>query len=396
MAATPTGLTHSCPKKMKKIYKTERAKHLAGRRPHRRYARRLARPAHVSGMLLATIAPLLSALSTSPKVLAVGEALFDSLPAGIFLGGAPGNVAVHLSALGVPAAFCSRVGDDQLGDEIIRRLALHGVNTDFIQVDAEQRTGFVTATLNENGDADYTFLTPAAWDGLEPSETLLGAAARCDVLVLGSLASRLGSRTTIEALASAAAASPATELVFDVNLRAPWYTPSTVLGLGRGVGLLKVNEAELDELEAWLARPPDGTGTPPASPSGDGAAAQPGASGPAGDLSQRAATLGKALDAERVCVTRGDRGALLWCSRGDERDEIIAEHPGFQARREAAADTVGAGDSYARAHTPRRRPLCHSLRVPTQPPVDRKVCTRGRDCVAFALLLALHQAGARG
>ena len=134
-------------------------------------------------VLLLLLLPLASPLTTPSKVLAVGEALFDSLPNGIFLGGAPSNVAVHLAELGVTTTFASRVGADQLGEEISRRLSLRGVGTDLIQTDDQQRrTGFVTATLDERGDASYTFNTPAAWDVLEPSEGLLEACRACEAI----------------------------------------------------------------------------------------------------------------------------------------------------------------------------------------------------------------------
>ena len=76
------------------------------------------------------------------EVLCVGEVLWDALPAGLFLGGAPFNVACHLRAAGVPVSLVSRVGDDRLGAEARARVVRYGVRTDLVQVDPRLPTGF--------------------------------------------------------------------------------------------------------------------------------------------------------------------------------------------------------------------------------------------------------------
>src|SRR5215208_3956099 len=80
---------------------------------------------------------------SSGEVLCVGEILWDSLPEGLFLGGAPFNVACHLRAAGVPVSMVSRVGDDRLGDEVMRRAARYGVGVELMQTDPVLPTGFV-------------------------------------------------------------------------------------------------------------------------------------------------------------------------------------------------------------------------------------------------------------
>ena len=114
--------------------------------------------------------------ATPPNVLCVGECLFDALPSGIFLGGAPLNVACHLAELGAQASFASAVGDDRLGREALRRLRARGVDVDLVATDPTAETGFVTAEVDTAGDATYTFATPAAWDNVP--EDGLAAAAR--------------------------------------------------------------------------------------------------------------------------------------------------------------------------------------------------------------------------
>ena len=92
---------------------------------------------------------------SSSEILCVGEVLWDSLPAGLFLGGAPFNVACHLRAAGLPVAMVSRVGADHLGDEALRRAARYGVDTDLIQVDPELPTGLARVTVDEGTETRF-------------------------------------------------------------------------------------------------------------------------------------------------------------------------------------------------------------------------------------------------
>src|SRR5512132_2179119 len=120
------------------------------------------------------------------EVLCVGEILWDSLPTGLFLGGAPFNVACHLGVGGVPVAMVSRVGADRLGDEALRRARDYGVATDLVQVDPHLPTGLVNATIDESGEARYVILEDAAWDAIELNEALLARAENAAAIVFGS------------------------------------------------------------------------------------------------------------------------------------------------------------------------------------------------------------------
>ncbi|MCB0732029.1 MAG: carbohydrate kinase, partial [Ignavibacteriae bacterium] len=79
----------------------------------------------------------------SKKILCVGEILWDSLPAGLFLGGAPFNVACHLKMLGHNVKMLSKVGNDTLGEQAIIRAELKGIPLDYIQIDKKYKTGIV-------------------------------------------------------------------------------------------------------------------------------------------------------------------------------------------------------------------------------------------------------------
>src|ERR671932_1315357 len=125
-----------------------------------------------------------------PEILCVGELLWDALPAGLFLGGAPFNVACHLRAAGLPTTMVSRVGSDLLGEEALRRLARYGVGTDLMQVDPSLPTGFVRVTVDDADNPAYEIVEPAAWDAIAPTETLLRRAADARAIVFGTLAQR--------------------------------------------------------------------------------------------------------------------------------------------------------------------------------------------------------------
>lgn len=287
-----------------------------------------------------------SADASLPRVLCVGETLYDSLPTGLFLGGAPTNVAAHLASLlsspeTVGIAAC--VGDDQLGREAKRRLALKGVNTDFLQCHESLETGMATAVIDVDGDATYEFITPAAWDGLKLDERVsdsFGKDSGKTIFIMGTIAGRLGSEqgatsaSTLTRIRNSAA-----NVVFDVNLRPPWYRSAEVLQLARGndaseeLALVKLNEDELSILEEWCGLQRCGSNEE--------------LSGSA--LEKRMLSLVGPLRSKRICVTRGGEGAALLC-RNHDGSYAFCEHCGYELPSSGGdSDTVGAGDSFLAA-----------------------------------------------
>ena len=159
-------------------------------------------------------------------ILGIGELLWDIVPDGMRLGGAPANFAVMAGRLGNRAAILSRIGRDDLGRQAIDRLDPMPVETSFLQVDPLHETGRVTVSLT-NGEPHYTIHEPATWDFLELSDEWVGLAERADVICFGSLAQRnQQARQTIQALA--AGTSAACIRIFDVNLREPFYSAEVI------------------------------------------------------------------------------------------------------------------------------------------------------------------------
>lgn len=244
---------------------------------------------------------------TGTEILCVGEVLWDSLPAGLFLGGAPLNVACHLHALGVPVAMVSRVGADRLGEEAIRRISQRGIPTDLVQVDRERATGFVEVTLGVGGSPAYDIVRPVAWDAIEVDEALVRRAGQARMIVFGSLAQRdETTRSTIRRLCGVGALK-----VFDVNLRPPYDDREIVRQSLQLADIVKLNEDELGRMGAWFGLP--------------------------GGVREVAAALDETFGCPTICVTRGSTGAALW------RDGRWTEHPGFRVE---VRDTVGAGDAF--------------------------------------------------
>jgi fructokinase len=244
------------------------------------------------------------------EVLCVGEVLWDALPAGLFLGGAPFNVACHLRAAGVPSTMVSRVGADRLGDEALQRARRYGVDTSLLQVDPTLPTGFVRVAIDDAGNAEFDIVAPAAWDAIESSEALLARAATARAIVFGSLAQRSATtRATIERLWDTDAL-----LVFDANLRPPYDDAAVVRRSLQHAAVAKVTDQELRTFASWFDLSSD-----PRRPE------------------RTAAALAETFGCRTVCVTRGRHGAALW------RDGRWTDHPGFEVE---VRDTVGAGDAF--------------------------------------------------
>lgn len=244
-------------------------------------------------------------------ILCVGEILWDALPEGLFLGGAPFNVTRHLHALGKPVAFASRVGDDQLGREARRRLRAQGLDAALVQTDDKLPTGFVRVALDaDTGEPDYEIVEPAAWDAIARTDALERRAERAAALVYGSLAQRATpSRQTIQHLWQTDALC-----VFDVNLRPPYDDRAVVEPSLEAADVVKLNDTELDRLRAWF--------------------------GLAEGAEEAMADLADAFGCRVVCVTWGGDGARLW------NDGTCWHHPGYDVEVE---DAVGAGDAFLSA-----------------------------------------------
>ncbi len=260
-------------------------------------------------------------------VVGLGELLWDELPGGRRLGGAPANFAVMASRLGVHGAIASRLGSDERGDAARAVLGALPVDSRFLQTDAERPTGSVSVSL-KNGQPQYVIHAPVAWDALSWTPAWAELAARADAVCWGTLAQR-DSRSAQTIHSFLAATRPECLRIFDVNLRAPFYTAEVVERSLARATLLKLNDAEMPSL-LWLAGLGSATEYRPDS---DEERAEALVASARRLLASYGAT-------ELVAITLGAEGSLLVTR------EAVVRHRGIAC---SVVDTVGAGDAFTAA-----------------------------------------------
>jgi fructokinase len=259
---------------------------------------------------------------TAPRlIVGIGELLWDLLPQGKQLGGAPANFAVMAARLGNHSVIASRVADDALGREASKYLSQLPVDSSFIQMDPEHASGSVSVSINQ-GQPEYIIHESVAWDFLEFSPEWHALAGRAHAVCFGSLAQRSEvSRQTIQTFL--AATFPECVRVFDVNLRAPFYSEEILVESLALATILKMNDGEMPLVLSLLGLA-ENTGT-------------------SEDALLRGAHLLLAkFPINLVCVTMGKSGSLLI-----SRDEVD-RHLGIST---VVADTIGAGDAFTAALT---------------------------------------------
>lgn len=241
----------------------------------------------------------------------LGEILWDLLPGGKQLGGAPANFSYMCNLLGEEGAVASRIGQDALGAEARRALERSGVPSAYIQIDSAHPTGTVNVEVHEDGQPEFEIMEPVAWDFLQWTPQWQELAQRADAVCFGSLAQRNGmSRQTIKAFVSSV--RPDALRIFDVNLRQKFYSAEVLAESLRLAHIVKLNHEELPVVMDLLKLP----------------------------------RVSEAASAEKlrmeygltlVCVTRGAQGSILVGEEG------MNQHPGFEVQ---VVDTVGAGDAF--------------------------------------------------
>jgi fructokinase len=250
---------------------------------------------------------------SGPRVVALGELLWDLLPDGPCLGGAPANVAFHATRAGGRGALISCVGTDELGERAVRQLGAAGVDVTWVGRSAGYATGTVGVHF-DTGEPHYTIGRNAAWDQLEIPADVERQVASTDALAFGTLAART-ERTSERILdlvrglrgcraPTAPGGLPRPLLALDLNLRPPHVNLAFIRQALELVDLLKLNEEE----HAWLEQ--QGLGE---------------------------SWRGQSTNIRLVALTRGPRGAEL-SGRG-----LSATVAGIPV---SGGDPIGAGDAF--------------------------------------------------
>ncbi|MHB8864738.1 MAG: carbohydrate kinase family protein [Pirellulaceae bacterium] len=250
--------------------------------------------------------------SNRPLCIGIGEVLWDLLPGGKQLGGAPANFGYHVHALGAEARVVSAVGDDPSGREILERLTSLGVSTELVAT-VSAPTGTVSVRLDSKRIPEFIIHEHVAWDAMTLSEAAQQWMGRADAVCFGTLAQRSEtSRTTIRSLVKRV--RPTALKVLDINLRQHYYSKNIIDASLRMANVLKINDEELMTVADLI----EITGSPQ-------------------DLMHELADL---YQLSTVILTRGEEGSLLY------REDAWFEHPGVPAQ---VVDTVGAGDAFTAA-----------------------------------------------
>jgi fructokinase len=247
----------------------------------------------------------------NPAVLLFGEVLMDRFPDREVLGGAPFNVARHLSGFGLAAVLVTRIGTDPAGDEVLQAMDRFGMAMQGVQRDAVHPTGQVEIRLGAAGHS-FEILPDQAYDHILGHDAQqVARSVRPELVYFGTLAQRAGSHQALQAMLQASDA----HAFLDVNLRDPWVDMDVLRWSLQHADTVKVNEEELDRIAGWM----DAGGDTPVA---------------------RGEALIANFGLRSLLVTRGEAGAWWLDSAG--RHESVAGEPVTDL-----VDSVGAGDAFA-------------------------------------------------
>lgn len=251
--------------------------------------------------------------SGKPIIVGVGEILWDMLPGGKVLGGAPTNFAYHCRQMGADSYVISAIGKDDAGCEILERVEALGIPSDFLFIEKHFPTSTVTVKLDEKGHPEYTIHENVAWDHIPADPLALDRMKAADAVCFGSLAQRSAfSRKSIQAYLEVL---PADCLrVFDVNLRQHFYSKELIEESLGFADVLKLNDDELLILSELFSIQ--------------------------GGEDKLIETLRLSFNLKLIALTRGGAGSTLFT--GTERSD-------YRSDAVHAVDTVGAGDSFTAA-----------------------------------------------
>ncbi|HOJ09547.1 MAG TPA: carbohydrate kinase [Clostridiales bacterium] len=266
----------------------------------------------------------------------VGEILWDMLPSGKQLGGAPANFVYHASALGADAYIVSTVGNDNLGREIINKINIMGLSSRYIQINNNHPTGTVEVKLDNRGIPSYFIHENVAWDYIYSEKEESELLGKADAICFGTLGQRseTSRNTILKMLENAREASKAEDpenvenaesqciRVFDINLRQHFYNKEIIHNSLKHADIFKLNDEELPVVSKLL-----GLGHEICEE----------------DKNSTLNILWKLAEKyslKLIALTRGSKGSLL-LSEGR-----VSDHPGFPAD---IVDTVGAGDAFTAA-----------------------------------------------
>jgi len=249
------------------------------------------------------------------KITGLGEILWDMLPQGKKLGGAPTNFTYHSKALGSESYVVSAVGNDILGKEILKKISELNIDPAFIQIDDKHPTGTVDVKVDSAGSPQYIIQEATAWDNIHFVEKYKNLAVKTDAVCFGSLAQRSKTaRHTINQFLKST--KPDCIRIFDINLRQNFFSPEIVENSLKLANYFKLNDEELTVVAEMFSF--------------------------SGSEEKIIEQLIKEFKLELIALTKGAKGSDLYSTK---------EHTFLEAPLDKIEDTVGAGDAFTAALT---------------------------------------------
>lgn len=250
------------------------------------------------------------------NIICFGEILWDLLPEGKKVGGAPLNVCYHLNRNGIKSQMVSQVGFDALGEELLKKMDEMGVDRSLCSQSVQYPTSTVEVSLDENGNARYSIVQNVAWDYIKYSSVIADSIRISDAIVIGSLIARneISRNTLFQCL------DFAKEIVLDINLRSPYFEEETIHYLLSKCHILKINEDEL----FWLASSFGWENN---------------------EETILKNILGKFDNIKEILLTKGEQGSVF-CNN--------EKYLSFPAHPIQVEDTVGSGDSFLASYLTQR------------------------------------------
>ncbi len=246
------------------------------------------------------------------KIVGIGEILWDMLPEGKQLGGAPGNFAYHCQQRGAEAVVISAIGQDELGAEILSVLEQKQMSHHFCK-HQQYPTGTVGVSLSGDGIPAYNIHEQVAWDYISPDEKTMKIIRSADAICFGSLAQRTeGNQENMAQILGAA--SPAALKVFDINLRQHYYDKQVLERSLQAANILKLNDEELVIMQKLFAL----------------------------EEQEQAGLLQmmERYELKLIALTKGAEGSVLY--DGEQWSTISSP-------KVSVVDTIGAGDAFTAA-----------------------------------------------
>lgn len=259
-------------------------------------------------------------MTEKPKVIGLGELLWDCFEDGRKPGGAPANVAFQANQLGLDGRIVSRVGKDALGEELLAFLQSQGLATHSIQQDSHYPTGTVTVDKSISTAPVYTIHRNVAWEFLEFNDSLQSLNQEIAAVCFGTLAQR--SPITRQTIHHFLDSLPASCLrVYDVNLRQNDYSKEILETSFQKADAVKMNDEEWRLLAELFEQKQD-------------------------SMTPFCHWLSETFQIPRICITRGGEGCLMVESNPEEGAFHVVEVPGEKVD---VADTIGSGDAFTAA-----------------------------------------------